>query len=335
VLPTSDQPISLVTQDEPRHGQMRRIVNRGFTPRRVKRLEPRIAEIVERSIDAIAPLGECDFVEALAAPLPLRIIAEMLGIPAEDHEQLFEWSNTMIAASAGMSDVHRVAAAGRVFAEFAAYLLPILPERQRAPREDLLSALLAAESSGTLASSEVLEDDDILMFCTLLLTAGNETTRNALSAGIAALSRFRPEWERLVARPELLDTAVDEIVRFTTPVTLFRRTATQPTELRGQKIWEGDRVLIFYPSANRDAAVFDAPHELRLDRDPNPHLAFGIGNHYCLGANLARLEIRHLIGALARRLPDLRVAPGAAPVYTPTPFVRAVESLPVVFTSVA
>jgi cholest-4-en-3-one 26-monooxygenase len=170
------------------------------------------------------------------------------------------------------------------------------------------------------------------MFMTLLLVAGNETTRNALSGGMAAFARFPEEWAKLRAHPELLDSAVEEILRFVTPVVGFRRTATADTQIDGRQVRKGDKVVMLYQAANRDPAVFDDPETFRIDRSPNDHLAFGIGAHFCLGANLARAELRIVFRELLRRLPDIHVAPGAAPVRLPSPLVAAIASLPVVFT---
>jgi cytochrome P450 family 142 subfamily A polypeptide 1 len=283
----------------------------------------------------VAEKGACDFVKELAVPLPMIIIAELLGIRREDRDRFERWSDTMIAAGGGRAeaDPRIAAAAGAAFAQYAVYLKQVFEDRRRSPREDLVSILLAAQDEGTLATDEEkLEDDELLMFMTLLLVAGNETTRNAIAGGMIALIENPAQRAKLVADRSLIPNAVEEILRWTSPVICFYRTATRDTELRGERIREGERVVMIYPSANRDEDVFPDANRFRVDRRPNPHVAFGIGNHFCLGANLARLELRSMLDELVRRLPDVELAPGTRPSYTDSPFVRGVASMPVVFT---
>ena len=332
VIPGSDNPISIVTMDDPRHTQLRSLVSRGFTPRMVSVLEKRIEEIVAACIDTIAARGSCDFTAAISVPVPLLVIAEMIGIRPDDRERFAEWSDTMIAAAGRSDDIELLTRAGEAHAQYSAYLQEVFAERAKNPREDLVSTLVAAHADGKLEASESIAEDELQMFMTLLLVAGNETTRNALSGGMAAFARFPEEWAKLRAHPELLDSAVEEILRFVTPVVGFRRTATCDTEIDGRKIAKGDKVVMIYQAANRDPKVFDDPETFRIDRKPNDHLAFGIGAHFCLGANLARAEIRIVFRELLRRLPDIRVAPGEGPVRVPSPLVAAIASLPVVFT---
>jgi cytochrome P450 family 142 subfamily A polypeptide 1 len=335
VVPGSNTKVSMVTMDEPRHGRLRRLVNRGFTPRMVGMLEPRIRETVKESIDAVAEKGACDFVKDLAVPLPLIIIAELLGIRREDRDRFAHWSDTMIAASGGRAEADPAvaAAAGAAFGQYAAYLQGVFEDRRRSPREDLVSILVQAQQQGTLAADEErLEADELLMFMTLLLVAGNETTRNAIAGGMLALIENPAERARLVADRSLVPNAVEEVLRWTSPVICFYRTATRDTTLRGERIREGERVVMIYPSANRDEDVFPEASRFRVDRRPNPHVAFGIGNHFCLGANLARLELRIMLDELVRRLPDLELGPGTRPTYTDSPFVRGFASMPAVFT---
>jgi cytochrome P450 family 142 subfamily A polypeptide 1 len=334
ILYNSNTPISMATMDEPRHGQLRRLVNRGFTPRMVGLLRPRIEQTVTESIDAVSSRGACDFVTELASPLPTVIIADMLGIRSEDRQLFFGWSNDMIASGGDTTNPALTAKAMTAFGQYAAYLKEVIAERKRNPREDLISVLVAAQEGGVLAEDrETLDADELLMFGVLLLVAGNETTRNALSAGMIALMRSPEERSKLVANLDaLLPSAVEEVLRFASPVITFARTATRDTELRGRAIREGQKVVMFYPSANRDEEHFDEAHLFRVDRTPNPHLAFGIGNHFCLGSNLARLEISAMLRELMRRLPDMTFAPGTGPAYLPSPFVRGIASVPVVFT---
>jgi cytochrome P450 family 142 subfamily A polypeptide 1 len=324
--------LSIVTMDEPRHGQLRRLVNRGFTPRMVGLLEPRIRQAVKESIDAVAPRGECDFVRDLAVDLPLMMIAEMLGIRREDREKFHEWSDTMIAAGSDDPSPEVMTRATDAFSEFAHYLLAVFEDRRRQPRDDLVSVLLHAQEEGILATDEEMSNDELLMFMTLLLVAGNETTRNALTGGMIALMERPEERAKLLARPGLIPTAVEEIVRWVSPVINFTRTATRDTEIRGRRIRAGEQVLLLYPSANRDEDQFPEADRFRVDREPNEHIGFGIGNHFCLGANLARLEMRAMFEALLPRLPDMQMAPGGEPVYAASTFVRGITHLPVVFT---
>ncbi|MFN8628594.1 MAG: cytochrome P450 [Candidatus Binatia bacterium] len=343
IRPNSNRKAGLITMDEPRHSEMRRLVNRGFTPRMVSRLEPHMREIVTECIDGVAALGACDFVPTLAVPLPMLVIAELLGVRTEDRERFRVWSDA-IAAQDGQPDGSvPVLEAQQAVAEYAAYLTDIIEDRRRNPCDDLISVLTHAFDEGRLsadltqmASGEAdytqMANDELLGMLVLLLAAGNETTRNALSGGILALSQHVAEYDKLRAHPELLPSAIEEILRWSTPVINFRRTATRDTELGGQRIREGDQVVIFYSSANRDEDVFADADRFRIERSPNEHLAFGIGNHFCLGANLARLEMRVMFEELLRRVPDIRLAPGATPVYTHSAVLRSVESLPVVFT---
>ncbi|MGH9389970.1 MAG: cytochrome P450 [Vicinamibacteria bacterium] len=333
VRPKYDHQISIITMDEPRHGQIRGLINRGFTPRMISQLERRIREIVKDLIGAIAKKGKCDFVRDLAVDLPLRMIAEMLGIPPEDRDRLHGWSDTMIDVDGHMDDPDMLAKSAVAYGEFGSYLVSIFEERRKEPKDDLVSALVSAKEKGLLAPDEEnLVQDEIIMFMTLLLVAGNETTRNALSGGMIALAENPDERAKLRAKPELMPSAVEEIVRWTSPVINFRRTATRDTELRGRKIREGDKILLVYASANRDEEEFEDAQRFKVDREPNYHVGFGIGNHFCLGANLARMELQTMMSELFRRLPDIDVAPGAVPVYQASPFVRGILSLPVVFT---
>ena len=231
-----------------------------------------------------------------------------------------------------------LADAAVAFGEYVDYLGALIEERRalyRAGRaddgpSDLISTLVAANEEGVLESNEELANDELIIFLVLLVVAGNETTRNAISGGMWAFSQFPEQWDRLVADRSLFETMPDEIIRYVSPVLSFSRTATRDTELAGQKINEGERVLLLYQSANRDEAVFEAPQELHLDRSPNPHLAFGTGPHVCLGMNLARLEVRVVFDELTRRFPAMRVEPGFRPHYGDSLLVHAFESLPVV-----
>ena len=247
------------------------------------------------------------------------------GRPATVHE-------LQAAAGRAAADPAVAAAAGAAFTEYSGYLQRVLTDRRREPQEDLISILVQAQDAGALdADEDSLDDDELLMFLTLLLVAGNETTRNAISGGMVALHDHPEQYDKLKNDPSLVPLAVEEILRWVSPVIAFYRTATSPTELAGQSIDVGERVLMIYPSANRDEERFPEADRFKVDREPNAHVAFGIGSHFCLGANLARLELRIMLEELLACLPDLALAPGIRPTYTESPFVRGIAKMPVVF----
>jgi cholest-4-en-3-one 26-monooxygenase len=314
----------LINMDPPRHTKYRRLVNMGFSPKMVTRLEPHIREMANRIIDAVATRGTCDFVTEIAAELPLQVIAEMIGVPLEDRHLVFDWSNKMVGFDdpeyGATEDVGRQASM-----EMFMYANQLALERRAAPRDDLVSVLMSAEVDG-----EKLSEHEFDSFFLLLAVAGNETTRNLISGGMLALIEHPEQYDRLRRHPSLMPTAVEEMLRWVSPVMQFRRTATRDVELHGRRIREGDKVTLWYGSANRDEDMF--PHADRFDvgREPNDHLAFGIGPHFCLGANLARLEIRIMFEALLRRLPDIALA---GPVERlRSNFLNGIKRMPVRFT---
>jgi cytochrome P450 len=314
-------PPSIIYMDPPAHVRYRRLVSRAFTPRMVRGLEPRIRLLARETLDVIRPGEPVDFVEHVAVPLPLLVIAEMLGVPAADRARFKEWSDVMIAGA----DIGVAATIGAV-QELFAYFLTTLEARRQAPRDDLVSALAHAEVDG-----ERLADDEVLMFCLTLLVAGNETTRNLISGGARALIDFPAERRRLTADRGLLPTAVAEMLRWVTPVRAFARTATEDTTIRGQPIAAGDYLVLLYPSANRDEEVWGETAD-RFDvgrlRDPG-HLAFGIGQHSCLGANLALLEAEVLFDELLRRFPRFTLAGEVEPLRSTV--MNGIVRMPVVF----
>ncbi len=339
--------LSLVSMDDPEHARQRRLISRGFTPSRITELMDHIRELARELIDNVAARGECDFVNDIAKPLPLIVIAEMLGLPVSDRDRLAAWSDTMMAGEGAEGDDPRIHAAGEAWAEYITFLVGVLEDRRAHPRDDLISVLLTSAEAGELGFDEAtlqsrmqagdlagmgLEADQLLAFLVLLLVAGNETTRNALSGGMLALSRFPNERTKLANDPSLVNTATEEILRYVSPVISFSRTVTSDTELRGRELKTGDVLLNLYPSANRDADVFDDPDTLRIDRSPNLHLAFGTGPHFCLGANLARTEIRILLEELFTRLPDIHVPEGVDATRGPNSLVTTIQHLPVEFT---
>jgi len=338
IRPVGDLQLSLVGLDGERHTQQRRLINKGFSPRMIRDIEPRVRQVVTEVLDEVDTMESCDFLADIAVPVPLIVIAELMGLPVEDRKRFWEWSDAMMAGEGRTEpDDPALLGAAVAFGEYVDYLSGTIEERRatyRAGRaaegpSDLISTLVAASEEGVLESSEELANDELIMFLVLLVVAGNETTRNAMTGGMWALNRFPEQWDRLCRDRSLLETAPDELIRYSSPVISFSRTATQDTELHDQLIRRDERVLMLYQSANRDESVFEAPDELRLDRSPNPHLAFGTGSHVCLGMNLARLEVRVLFDELTRRFPHMRVRPGFEPQYGDSLLVHALESLPV------
>jgi cytochrome P450 family 142 subfamily A polypeptide 1 len=342
VRPKLDAPMSIVSMDDPEHTRQRKLISRGFTPRRVRLLEPRIRELSNALIDEIKERGEVDFVEDFAIHVPLVVIAELLGLDPGIRDQLYRWSDTMMGGDGRTDgDDPALAAATQAFTEYVEHLLPIIEDRRVSPREDLISILTGAFDEGMLEAGDnavkgqdELTSDELLMFLAVLLVAGNETTRNAITGGLAAFTRFPEEKQKLLDRPALMDLAVDEIVRFVSPVLSFSRTVTRDHDLHGRALKEGDKIVMLYQSANRDERVFDDPDRFRVDRDPNPHLAFGIGPHHCLGANLARLEIKVVFEELFKRLRDIRARDAGAFDRHDNALVLAIKHLPAVFTPV-
>ena len=327
VRPRIAAPMSIIGMDDPEHTRQRRLINKGFTPRTVRQLSDHMRELTNEIIDEIAERGECDFVEDFAIHLPLIIIAELMGLDPDQRLRLYRWSDAMMAGDGRIDpDDPVLHAAAEAFGEYTGMCGELIEARRGSTEtDDIISILTNAEDSG-------LTSDELLMFLTLLVVAGNETTRNALTGGLVAFSRFPDQKDRLLAEPELIDTAVDEIVRFVSPVMSFCRTVTETHEYRGARLEQGQKVLMLYQSANRDERVFDDPDAFRIDRDPNPHLGFGIGTHYCLGANLARAEIEVAFTELFARLRDIRVADDDGFARGDSSLVLAISNLRAVFT---
>jgi cholest-4-en-3-one 26-monooxygenase len=319
------QRLMMLNMDPPQHTRQRSFVNRGFTPRMIGQLEKHIQEICNELIDDVAGRGEADFVRDIAAPLPLYVICELIGAPPQDRERLFDLSNRLI----GYDDPEfQIAEGDNVLAatEVYAYANELADRRRGDPRDDIVTQLLRPDDRG-----DVLTAEEFDLFVLLLTVAGNETTRNAASGGMLALFRNPAQWQRLVADPGLVATAADEIVRWVSPVNLFRRTAVRDTEIRGQRIAEGDKVVVFYSSANRDEEVFTDPFTFDIGRAPNPHVGFGGGGpHFCLGRHLAGLELRVLFGTLANRMPDIELV--GEPRRLRSNFINGIKEMPVRFT---
>jgi cytochrome P450 family 142 subfamily A polypeptide 1 len=347
VRPRNPVKLGLIDEDEPRHTKLRRLINRGFTPRMVKKLEAIFREIATDAIDKVAAKGECDVVEDIAVPLPLLLIAEMIGIRKEDRERFHLWSDRMIAAEGNMGEPEIVAAASQSFMEYSAYVTEIIEDRRAHPRDDLVSILVGAKDEGFLKTFEnshsprqgddeeyvALANDELIKLLVILLVAGNETTRNGITGSIQLLIEHPDAREELRKDPALIPMAVEEMLRLVSPVHSFSRTATRDTELKGKKIEKGQSVLMLYPSANRDADQFEDPDTFDVRRNPH-HVAFGIGNHFCMGANLARMELRVALEEVLRRLPDMEYTAGG-PEIVPSPLVRTCKHMRVKFTAEA
>lgn len=287
----------LVNMDGPEHRSYRRVASPWFTPSSIKRLEPRIERAADRLVASLCGSGDpIDIVEDLASRLPLFVITEMLGVPEPDAELVLHLSNENFGAAD--PDFRRSTGDRAGFLrELGDYLVELGKTRRAEPRGDLATIIATAEIDG-----QPMPELELMSYLYLLATAGHETTRNAISGGLLALTERPAEYERLCQEPALLESATEEVLRWTSPIIHFARTARRPCSLAGQQIAAGDSVVVFYPSANRDEAVFDRSSDFRIDRSPNPHLAFGFGEHFCLGAALARIEIRAVLRALAARV---------------------------------
>ena len=298
-MPNPVQPGSLIFTDPPRHRQLRKLINSGFTRRRVAVLEPKISEIVRGILDGVQSDSVHEFAEEIAAPLPTRMIAELIGAPPDDWEQFRIWSDAATGTADPEIDLDPLVAAGQLFE----YFHKLIGARRIEPRDDLLSVLAGAEIDGCR-----LTDEDLLNFAFLLLVAGNETTRNLIALGTLALISHPDQCRLLVENPGLIPGAVEEMLRWNSPAVSMARTAMVDVEIRGKRIAEGDVVVMLYGSANRDEDVFGCDsEEFKVTRHPNPHIAFGCGEHSCVGAQLARLEATVMFEELLGRFPRLEL----------------------------
>jgi cytochrome P450 len=324
-LPTPEQRATLglimLQMDPPRHTEFRKLINKGFTPRQAARLNDHVADLARQIVDDVIEQGNCDFANDVAGALPSYVIAEMLGIPAEDGRRLYDLVE--IINNGNYDDEDRFEQA---LTQMFQYGTELATRKRAEPGDDIATSLLQAEVDG-----QSLNDIEFNMFVLLLISAGGETTRNLVAGGILALMEHRDEWQRLTADPSLMPTAIEEMLRYVSPVMTFVRTATTDTELRGTPVKAGERVAMFYVSANRDETQFSDPNRFDISRAPNPHLAFGGGGaHFCLGANLARVEASAIIPEVFKRMRGLELA---GPVKrTRSNQMNGIKSMPVRFT---
>lgn len=316
---------SMIHQDGEQHRKQRALVSSGFTPKHIRDLQDDIQRITTELVDRVIDKGECEIMGDLAALLPMRLIGNMLGYPIEDHDMLRSWTDRFVRGGCGMDYVDDEV--NEAFASFAEYHENVVEARQENPGDDLLSIWLAAQIDGTK-----LTEEQLLWEHALLLVGGSETTRVAIGGGLLALMRHRDQWEWLMQNPDGIPNAVEEIVRWVCPFVGFLRHATCEVELQGQKLPAGTAVAMLYPAANRDPRRFERAGEFDIRREfPNKPLAFGYGAHFCLGAALARMEVRVMLEELLTRLPDIQLAPGGEVKMVSSSFIRGPESIPAVW----
>jgi cytochrome P450 family 142 subfamily A polypeptide 1 len=324
----------MIEMDDPAHLLRRKLVNAGFTRKRLREKEPSIAELCDTLIDAVCERGECDFVRDIAAPLPMAVIGDMLGVLPEERGMLLKWSDDMMT---GLSSHIDPASAGfqavmDAFTAYTEFTMDLITKRRAEPTADLFSILVNAEVEG-----QRMSDDEIVLETLLILIGGDETTRHTLSGGTEQLVRRRDQWDMLVdadRRDALLPGAIEEMLRWTSPVKNMCRTLTADTEFHGTQLHEGEKIMLLFESANFDESVFDNHDQFNIQRDHNSHLAFGFGTHFCLGNQLARLELSLMTGRVLQRLPDLRLAADDEVLpLCPANFVSGLESMAMVFTA--
>jgi cytochrome P450 family 142 subfamily A polypeptide 1 len=320
----------MIDMDDPAHLLRRKLVNAGFTRKRVQEKEASIAKLCDTLIDAVCERGECDFVRDVAAPLPMAVIGDMLGVLPEDRGTLLKWSDDLVTGLSSHIDPAGLEfqAVMSAFAAYTEFTMSIIAKRRAEPTDDLFSILVNSEVEG-----QRMSDDEIVMETLLILIGGDETTRHTLSGGTEQLLRHRDQWDALVADRSLLPGAIEEMLRWTSPVKNMCRTLTADTDFHGAQLRAGEKIMLLFESANFDESVFDDPEQFDIRRDPNSHLAFGFGTHFCLGNQLARLELRLMTDRILDRLPDLRLAADddVLPL-RPANFVSGPESMPVTFT---
>jgi len=322
---------SMINLDEPLHKRRRSIVNRGFTPRRVQDQEQKLRELTVSLIDDVIERGECDFVRDIARWIPMVAIGDMLGVEPEDREQLLEWSDWMLGGGelADVKDDAERREKQRSYTEgYFTYQAKVIADRRVNPRDDLVTLLTTGEVDG-----HELNDEEILQESLLILIGGDETTRHVMTGGLEQLMLNPDQKQKLLDDPSKMEIAVEEMLRWVSPIVNMNRTLTRDTEWRGEKLAEGDRLLLLYPAGNRDPRAFDDPNTFDVERWPNRHVAFGgYGVHHCLGASLARLELKILFEEVLTRMPDIHFASEEPLKRRPNNFITGIEEFPVKFT---
>ena len=324
-----DQPAlpMMIDMDDPAHLLRRKLVNAGFTRKRLKVQGDSIGALCDYLIDRVCEQGECDFVKDIAAPLPMAVIGDMLGVLPEERGLFLKWSDDMMEGLSSTVSEADMQVTLDAFMAYNDYTRNKIAQRRAEPTEDLISVLVHAEVDG-----ERLSDDDILQESLLILVGGDETTRHTISGGTEQLLRHRDQWDLLQKNPDLVSSAIEEMLRWTSPLKNMCRTLTADTEFHGTQLHAGEKMMLMFESANFDEAVFGDPDNFRIQRDPNSHLAFGFGTHFCLGNQLARIELVNMTGRVLQRMPDLRLAEDAELPLRPANFVSGLESMPVKFT---
>jgi len=330
----------MIDMDDPAHLLRRKLVNAGFTRKRVMDRLGGIEKLCDTLIDAVCEKGEADFVRDIAAPLPMAVIGDMLGVLPEERALLLKWSDDLVCGLSSHLDETAIATLMDTFAAYTAFTTDVIADRRANPRDDMFSILVNSEVEGAR-----MEDAEIVMETLLILIGGDETTRHTLSGGTEQLLRHQDQWGRLVsderlredhvASAGLLPGAIEEMLRWTSPVKNMCRTLTADTEFHGARLRKDEKIMLMFESANFDEEVFGDPQNFRIDRNPNNHLAFGFGTHFCLGNQLARLELKIMLEKLLVRLPDLRLADESRLGLRPANFVSGLESMPVVFNPTA
>jgi cytochrome P450 family 142 subfamily A polypeptide 1 len=317
----------MIDLDDPEHTKRRKLVNRGFTPRRVTGRHEYYVEVVDLLIDAVCEAGECDFVRDLAAPLPMIVIGDMLGVAPEDRQTLLRWSDDMLRALDSKATVEQLTRATDAYLGWTEHITSVVAARKAAPTDDLVSVLVDAEIDG-----DRLTDEQVCAESLLILIGGDETTRHVISGGMEALLAHPGQRDLLVAEPERIPTAVEEMLRWVSPIKNMCRTVVEDEVWYGQELKAGQQMLLLYESANFDEAHFAEPERFDVTRMPNDHLAFGFGTHFCLGNQLARHELQVMFSRLLARLPDLELATSEPLRRRPANFVSGIEEMPVRFT---
>jgi cytochrome P450 family 142 subfamily A polypeptide 1 len=320
----------MIDMDDPAHLVRRKLVNAGFTRKRVMDKVPSIGRLCDALIDNVCEKGEADFVRDLAAPLPMAVIGDMLGVVPDEREMLLDWSDELVSGLSSHLDESSIQKLMETFAAYTAFTMDVIKDRRANPTDDLFSVFINSEVDG-----QRLSDDEIVMETLLILIGGDETTRHTLSGGTEQLMRHRDQWDRLVADPSLMPGVIEEMLRWTSPIKNMCRVLTADTVFYGTELKKDEKVMLMFESANFDGDQFANPDEFHIDRNPNSHLAFGFGTHFCMGNQLARLELRLMTERLLQRLPDLRLADGAEIPLRAANFVSGPEAMPVVFTPTA